>query len=72
MSETTADNDLVPQKEEVAGECPECGAIELRRYPVLGAGGWFQVVKCQRCLYSVERVPWNRLGWVTLAEDSGI
>lgn len=46
------------------GACPECGAEALRRYPVLSAGGWFLVVKCQSCLASVERTPWNRLGYV--------
>jgi hypothetical protein len=49
-------------RQPVEGECPECGARDLARYPVLGTGGWFQVVKCQRCLHSVEREPWNRLG----------
>jgi vanillate/4-hydroxybenzoate decarboxylase subunit D len=72
MSDLSANSDLIPQKEVVEGTCPECGAEELRRYPVLAAGGWFQVVKCQRCLYSLERVPWNRLGWVTLAEDNAV
>ena len=48
----------------VAGPCPECGAHALKRYEVLSAGGWFQVVKCQDCLASIERKPWNRLGYV--------
>jgi hypothetical protein len=61
--------ELVPEKVPVDGACPECGAEELRKYPVLAVGGWFQVVKCQRCLCSVSREPWTRLGWVTLAED---
>jgi vanillate/4-hydroxybenzoate decarboxylase subunit D len=59
----------LPVKEPVGGACPACGAEELAAYPVLGAGGWFQVVKCQRCLHSVSRVPWNRLGWIGLEED---
>ena len=54
----------------VEGTCPECGAEELRQYPVLAVGGWFEVVKCQRCLCSASRRPWNRLGWVTLEEDA--
>jgi hypothetical protein len=52
------------EKAPVAGACPECGAEALRRYPALSAGGWFQVTKCQDCLASVERTPWNRLGYV--------
>jgi hypothetical protein len=60
---------VTPVKEPLAGACPECGAEELARYPVLAAGGWFEVVKCQRCLHSVSRTPWHRLGWVKLAED---
>lgn len=59
----------VPTKVPVEGSCPECQAGELREYPVLAADGWFVVVKCQRCLYSVSRTRWNRLGWVELVED---
>lgn len=47
-----------------AGACPECGERVLQRYEVLSGGGWFTVVKCQACLVSVERTPWNRLGHV--------
>jgi hypothetical protein len=46
------------------GRCPECGASALQRYKVLATGGWFEVVKCQSCLASLERRPWNRLGYV--------
>lgn len=63
------DEDLVPAKIAVPGTCPECGAESLRKYPVLAADGWFEVVKCQQCLASVSRVPWHRLGWVRLIED---
>jgi hypothetical protein len=51
-------------REPAEGSCPECGAEQLARYPVLGSGGWFVVVKCQRCLRSLERTRWNRLGYV--------
>jgi hypothetical protein len=54
------------EKEPVAGACPQCGADELARYPVLAVGGWFMVVKCQRCLHSVSRERWHRLGWIKL------
>jgi len=61
--EATATRQTVA-REPVDGECPSCGTAALARYPVLGAGGWFQVVKCQGCLSSVSREPWNRLGSV--------
>ena len=51
-------------REPAEGSCPSCGADDLARYPVLSTGGWFEVVKCQRCLTSVERRPWHRLGTV--------
>jgi N-methylhydantoinase B len=54
------------QREAVEGACPECASCSLERYPVLGDGGWFVVVKCQACLASLSRMPWHRLGWVTL------
>jgi len=62
--------EAVPQKVPVDGTCPECGAAELRQYPVLAADGWFQVVKCQRCLRSVSRERWHALGWVHLPEEA--
>jgi hypothetical protein len=60
----------VVERTPVAGRCHECGAEDLKQYPVLANGGWFMVVKCQACLASVSRKPWNRLGWVSLDEDS--
>ena len=57
---------LFVEREPVGGECPECGASNLRRYPVLTEGGWFQVVKCQTCLHSVSRERWHLLGPVEL------
>lgn len=65
--------DIAPSRDvvrsPVEGACPECGAHNLQRYPVLATGGWFQVTKCQTCLCSVERETWTRLGWVSLPED---
>lgn len=52
-------------REPVDGTCPECGASDLRRFPVLSEGGWFLAVKCQRCLCSVSRERWHQLGYVT-------
>ena len=57
------------QREPVEGTCPECGRDGLHRYPVLSDGGWFLAVKCQHCLCSVSRDPWNRLGYVIRLED---
>lgn len=59
-----------PEKVPVPGQCAECGAEDLCEYPILGADGWYIAVKCQRCLGSQSRVPWNRLGWVSLPEDA--
>lgn len=50
------------EREPVEGECPECGATDLRRYPVVSENGWEIATKCQVCLCSVERTKWNRLG----------
>jgi allophanate hydrolase subunit 1 len=49
-------------RESVPGSCPACGAAALASYPVLGEGGWWQVVKCQRCLHSVRREAGPLLG----------
>ena len=57
------------ERERVDGRCPACGAEDLRRYPVLSDGGWFMVVKCQQCLHSSSREPWQRLGTVVRLED---
>jgi hypothetical protein len=60
---------LVVERDPVEGKCPECGHAELCRYPVLSDGGWFMTVKCQHCLRSTSREPWNRLGYVVRLED---
>lgn len=57
------------EREPVEGSCPVCDAPALARYPVLSEGGWFMAVKCQKCLHSVERPKWNRLGYVVRLED---
>ncbi len=60
----------VVERVAVAGACPECGAQELRAYPVVAEIGWERVVKCGRCLHSVSREPWRRLGPLELLVDS--
>jgi hypothetical protein len=56
----------------VPGKCPACGAEHLARYEVLSAGGWYQVLKCQTCLTSVERTPWQRLGHVNRDQATNV
>lgn len=67
------ENDVgnVPAVERVAveGECPACGAEDLRAYPVMAELGWEDVVKCQQCLHTVSREPGNRLGSIHLLAD---
>jgi len=47
------------------GACPECGAEALSAYRVMSEGGWWNVVKCQACLHSLEREPGPLLGAFT-------
>lgn len=58
------------ERERVSGTCPECGAQDLARYPVVSERGWEIVTKCQACLASVARDPWNRLGPVVLLTET--
>ncbi len=53
---------LSVEREPVAGTCEECGADDLAAYPVVSEGGWWEVVKCQTCLASVERKRGPMLG----------
>jgi vanillate/4-hydroxybenzoate decarboxylase subunit D len=55
---------------DVDGECPECGGDELKSYPVLSEGGWWDVVKCQNCLCSIERKPGHLLGGITMLVEA--
>jgi hypothetical protein len=52
-------------RDDAEGSCPDCGAVEIKSYPVLSEGGWFLVEKCQACLASVSRTSWQRLGYVS-------
>jgi vanillate/4-hydroxybenzoate decarboxylase subunit D len=58
------------EKVDVPGSCPECGSDELKRYPVLSEGGWWNVVKCQSCLCSVSREPGPLLGGISMLVDA--
>ena len=55
---------IIAERRPIGGNCPECGSESLAHYEVLSEGGWFQVVKCQDCLASVERTRWARHGHV--------
>lgn len=46
---------LYEKKEKVKGVCPECNSHDIAAYRVLSDAGWWDVVKCQSCLYSLER-----------------
>ena len=46
---------LYEKKEKIDATCPECGKRDIAAYKVLTDGGWFDVVKCQDCLYSLKR-----------------
>lgn len=59
------------QRQPVPGACSNCGAQELRSYPVLSEGGWWDVVKCQVCLSSEERAPGPLLGGIKRISDEG-
>jgi hypothetical protein len=59
------------KREKVEGStCPECGSGDIARYPVVAEAGWVLVVKCQDCLYSIEREPWHRLGSISLLSET--
>lgn len=58
------------ERKPVDGTCPQCGADALQAYPVNGEGGWFDAVKCQACLMSVNRERGPRLGPIHLISDS--
>jgi hypothetical protein len=61
---------LYVEKDEVEGVCPECGSEEIKRYQVLSEGGWWSAIKCQECLYSLERDRAGRMGSITPLSDS--
>jgi transcription elongation factor Elf1 len=67
--QTTTAAPVVHDKEPVEGSCPRCGQAALASYSVYGEGGWFDVVKCQDCLYSVSRQPGPLLGPIQLLSD---
>ena len=71
MSDTgTPHEGLWLERVPAEGRCAECGAEDLASYPVNSEGGWWDVVKCQRCLASASRIRGPRLGPISLLSDS--
>lgn len=57
-------------KTEVDLVCPKCGGHDVKKYPVVSEGGWWNVAKCQVCLYSLERSrSEQRLGPISTISD---
>ncbi len=50
-----AEERLFEKREKVDQVCDECGSRHVEAYRVLTDGGWWDVVKCQDCLYSLDR-----------------
>ena len=46
---------LYEKKKKVDSMCHECESRNIAAYRVLTDGGWWDVVKCQVCLYSLKR-----------------
>lgn len=54
---------LYAERTAVDVSCPSCGSPgSVASYPVLSEGGWWDVVKCRDCLYTLERNRTSRLG----------
>jgi len=49
------DERLFEKKEKVDGTCTQCGSLDIMAYRVLTDGGWWDVMKCQDCLFSLDR-----------------
>lgn len=61
---------LFVEKKDVAARCPECGSANVKEYPVVSEGGWWEVRKCQDCLASLDRrTTRNRLGGIQTLSD---
>ncbi|MFC9980941.1 hypothetical protein [Gordonia sp. NPDC127522] len=54
---------LYAERTAIDVSCPFCGSsTSVASYPVLSEGGWWDAVKCQDCLYTLERTRSSRLG----------
>lgn len=64
------DKELFVNKTIVESKCPECGSDRVRYYDVVSEGGWWEVVKCQDCLHSLDRnKSSNQYGSLSLLTD---
>lgn len=60
---------LTVERKQVDATCDQCGSTDVREYPVLSEGGWWNVRKCQDCLHSLSREPGPYFGNMTLHTD---
>ncbi len=59
------------KKDDAGLVCPKCGSSDVKKYPVVSEGGWWNVTKCQRCLHSLERIrSEHRLGAITTISET--
>ncbi len=64
------EKELFVDKTRVKDTCPECGSDDVRYYDVVSEGGWWEVVKCQACLHSLDRnKASNQYGGLSLLTD---
>lgn len=49
-------------REPERGTCPDCGSQDIAAYRVLSEGGFWNVSKCQDCLFSLRRDPGPMFG----------
>jgi hypothetical protein len=55
---------------DLAKDFPDSTLDDFRQYPVLAEGGWYIVIKHQRTLQTVSRVPWRLLGPISLLSEN--
>lgn len=56
------DRHLHVERIAVDDTCPECDSTDIAEYPVFSENGWWNVRKCQACLYSLSREEGPRFG----------
>ncbi|MBY0508757.1 MAG: hypothetical protein K2P94_01270 [Rhodospirillaceae bacterium] len=61
---------LIDAGVDLAKDFPGSSVDDFRQYPVLAEGGWYIVIKHQRTLQTVSRVPWRLLGPISLLSEN--